>query len=96
MNPHQKAWQKLTAAARAHRDERPAEAPFGFATRVAACACVKTGSDSRSLLEKFALRCLIAAFTLSLAATAYGVVGAASDDAELVADNIVAEVLERS
>lgn len=96
MNPHPQAWQKLAAAARAHRDERPVDAPYGFATQIAARAFAAPGLEGRSQLEKFALRGLIAACALGLAATTFGVVSGPSDEAELVAGDVVAEILERS
>lgn len=63
-------WSRLTKAARTVRDEPPAAAPYGFATRVAALA-LGTEARSVSLFDLFALRalgvaCLLAVLSVAL------------------------------
>lgn len=94
MKNHQQSWQRLAAAARAHCEPRDEAAPYGFASRVACRAFVTPPSGSWSLLEYFALRGLIAACTLGLAATAYGVVNTSSEEADLAVGDVVGEILD--
>lgn len=98
MNHHQHSWQRLVAAARAHGDERDETAPYGFAVRVASRASGLPRGSSWGLLEKFALRGLIAACTLTLAAVALGYTAwtAAEHDEEVASTDIVGEILDLS
>jgi hypothetical protein len=97
MNPHEKSWQRLAAAARQHRDSRDESAPYGFAARVAAQALAGNTSSRGSLLEKFALRGLLAACALCLVSTLFGVLNGGTDDTEFLAGgDIVGELLDLS
>jgi len=88
------AWQCLAAAARAHREPRDESAPYGFANRIASQAFATRADSSWGLMERFALRGLIAACTLGLVATAYGFVNTPNDDTELAAGDVVGEILD--
>lgn len=57
MNPSDKKWQRLVAAARAPANDADTAAPYGFATRVVAQAFAMDRRPT-SLLERFALRAL--------------------------------------
>jgi len=95
-SPHHQ-WPRLAAAARSARDTRDESAPFGFATRVAALAMAAPAPASWALFEKFAVRGLIAACALSLAAVAFGVASWSSDrENDVAADDTVSEVLDLS
>lgn len=62
-------WTRLTAAARQVRDEREANAPYGFSTRVVALAFAQE-TRGMSLLERFALRALAVASLLAVGSVA--------------------------
>lgn len=94
MKNHHQSWQRLAAAARAHCDQREEAAPYGFAGRVASRAFAPSLTGPWGLLEYFALRGLIAAGTLGLAATAYGFVHSGNDEAELAVGDVVGEILD--
>ena len=97
MNNHQHSWQKLVAAARAHRDERDQAAPYGFAVRVASRAVEVRAASPWGLLEKFALRGLIAACAFSLAAIAFGyTTWIGEHDDEVATTDVVGELLDLS
>ena len=97
MNHHEQAWQKLAAAARAHRDERDAAAPYGFAVRVASQTSDLRVAGSWGLLEKFALRGLITACTFSVAAMVFGFTAWGDEhDDEVASTDIVGEILDLS
>lgn len=98
MNPNHEAWLRLTAAARRAPDERDASAPYGFATRVAALGFGAPAAPiPRALLEKFALRGLFAACTLSVAAAAFGYSAFSSEqETEVATGDTVTEVLAQS
>jgi hypothetical protein len=68
MNPPEKAWQRLVAAARRAPADAPAVAPYGFATRVAAEALAQRAPAGLSL-ERLALR----AFGVACLAAVLGV-----------------------
>lgn len=98
MNPTRQPWDQLAAAARrAPADAREPSAPFGFATRVAAQAFGVPPPSMQALLEKFALRGLFVAGVLGLAAAGYGYTAlTAEPEAELLASDVVAEVLAQT
>ncbi len=97
MKHHKQSWQKLVATARAYRDPREAAAPYGFAVRVASQASVGRAAGTWGLLEKFALRGLIAACTFSLVAIAFGYSTASGEhDDEVASNDIVGEILNLS
>ena len=97
MNNHQHSWQKLVAAARAHRDERGEAAPYGFSVRVASQAAEARTPGPWGLLEKFALRGLIAACAFSLAAIAFGYTAWTGEhDDEVATTDVVGEILDLS
>lgn len=96
MNRQDQAWARLTAAARRAADDRGVSAPYGFATRVAARA-MSAPSLTGALLEKFALRGLLAACACSAAAAAFGYAAIVPDpEEELLTTDSVAEVLAQS
>ena len=97
MNPYEQAWRRLTAAAREATDDRDTAAPYGFATRVAALAWARPRVDSRAVLEKFAMRGLIAAGVFSLAAVAFGYSAWLNErEEEIVSGDTVSEILAQS
>lgn len=99
MNRHEQAWQHLAAAARrAPAEAREAPAPYGFATRVAAQAFGASPPSMQAMLEKFALRGLLVAGVLSLAAVGYGYTALTTEpaEAELLAGDVVAEILAQT
>ena len=96
MNDPRSAWRRLASAARQVRDERETSAPYGFATRVAARA-MSAPSLTGALLEKFALRGLLAACACSAAAAVFGYAAIMPDpEEELLTTDSVAEVLAQS
>lgn len=96
MNRQDQAWARLTAAARRAADDREVSAPYGFATRVAARA-MSAPSLTGALLEKFALRGLLAACACSAAAAVFGYAAIMPDpEEELLTTDSVAEVLAQS
>jgi hypothetical protein len=56
MNPENPSWEKLVAVARRARDDRPEEAPYGFATRVVAQAMAGQVQATSTLFERWSLR----------------------------------------
>jgi hypothetical protein len=61
------AWSRLVRAARPASEARPEEAPFGFATRVAALG-LAARAEAPALVEAFALRAVaLAGFAAVLA-----------------------------
>lgn len=91
-------WQQLTA--RARLAPRPADepAPYGFATRVAARAFRSRPAGPWSLLEKFALRGLVATTALGVASLAFSFptfAGETEDELALATDP-VPELLDLS
>ena len=69
MNPDRQNWERLAASARNAPDSRDLEAPYGFATRVAALAMSEPRSAGRSV-EYFAKRAVGLACLLAVAAVA--------------------------
>lgn len=97
MNPYERNWQQLAAAARRVPDLRDESAPFGFATRVAGLGLAAGGRGSWAMFEKFAVRGLIAAGAFGLAAVAFGYSTWSSDRENDVANaDAVGEVLDLS
>lgn len=95
-------WARLAAAARRAADDRDAEAPYGFATRVAALA-LAAEQRAGSLVERFALRALGVAGLLALASVAAnyhmlpaGGTAIGSLEEEVITDDALAAVLEVS
>lgn len=99
MNHPDQTWARLTAAARAARDERDTAAPCGFATRVAALAMTLPAASPFALFERIAKRGLIAAAAFSVAAVVFGYsawTGERSDDTATATTDIVSEILDLS
>lgn len=98
MNNFDHKWQKLAGLARQAPTAADEAAPFGFSTRVAALAMQGASiGNAWSLLEKFALRGLIAAGVLSVATAAYSFTSALTDhEDESVLTDPVAELLDIS
>ncbi len=96
MKNDQSAWQRLAAAARTHREQHDETVPYGFAVRVASQAFANPApSGSSGLLEKFALRGLLAACSLSLAAIAFGFTpGNAEQEDEIASADSVSQILD--
>lgn len=65
LNDPRHPWWRLTAAARAVRDERDTSAPYGFSTRVAALAFSQDRAVS-FVFERFAFRALSVATLLAV------------------------------
>jgi hypothetical protein len=64
-------WQRLTALARRSPADPAIAAPFGFATRVVSVANAAALPGPWSVLERFALRGLVAAAVCGCAAVAF-------------------------
>ena len=67
-------WPRLTAAARLAPELPPAEAPFGFSTRVAALACAAE-RRAVSVFERLSLRAVGVAGLLALAGVVFSLSG---------------------
>jgi hypothetical protein len=101
MNPHDKSWQKLVAAARRAPQGGDEAAPYGFSTRVAALA-FENAAPRASAFARLSLRAVGVACLLAVAAVAanYTAIKGAfvDDDASAVAatsgDDPVAEVVD--
>lgn len=78
MNQFDQQWRKLTAWARQAPDNRDASMPHGFSTRVVARLAIG-GSGYWSLLERFALRGILAAGVCCGAAVAFSFSGHPTD-----------------
>ena len=98
MNQFDLQWRKLTALARQANDPRDAGAPYGFATRVAAQAGVISFGPATVPLERFALRGLLVAAALGVAAIAfdYATFVTSTQTDALVAADMVGELLDLS
>jgi hypothetical protein len=90
MNPADKSWQKLVAAARRAPSPSPADeaAPFGFSTRVAALAFSQQAAPT-SAFARFSLKAAAFACVLALGAVAanYSAIKGAFDDPSQLASN---------
>ncbi|MFI5335644.1 MAG: hypothetical protein ACHQ5A_02600 [Opitutales bacterium] len=97
MNRHSQDWHRLASAARTAGAE-PEAAPYGFATRLAALGLAAPAANPWALLEKFALRGLLAAGLFSLAAIAFGYSAWAGDhgDDTVAAADTISDVLDIS
>ncbi|MDB6128625.1 MAG: hypothetical protein JWM35_2521 [Verrucomicrobia bacterium] len=95
MNSPEQRWTRLAARARTASDARSTEAPYGFATRVAALAA-SAERFKGSLLERFSWRALGVACLLALVTTAvsYSVSTPSSDDDTLSNDSTVSALLD--
>lgn len=100
MNSHRNAWEKLVVAARRAPDlNEPAEAPPGFATRMAALALGNRRERSLTgLAERFSWRALGLAGALAVASVAFnlGPVLNAIDRDVLAAQDPVAALIDLS
>lgn len=97
MKDFEHRWLRLTSLARQAPIEEDVASPYGFSTRVAALA-MQARPPSDALLEKFALRGLVAALTLGAASLAFSfteLTAEADDDLTLAADPLP-ELLELS
>ena len=97
MNRFEHQWQKLTALARSAGEPRDTAAPYGFATRVATLAATAPAAGPWVPFERFALRGLMAAGALGLAAVAFNYMEFMSDSTdELALTDTVGEMLDLS
>ena len=97
MNRFDQQWQKLTTAARQARDDREAAAPYGFALRVTARATAQPARAPWASFERFALRGLMVAATLGVAAVAFNYSAFLSDQPdEYAATDTVGDLLDFS
>jgi hypothetical protein len=87
MNRHEQAWHRLAAAARTAPGEGEAAAPYGFATRMAALGLAAPAENPFRVLEKFAIRGLLAACAFSLAAVVFGYSTWSDHEEETIAAN---------
>jgi hypothetical protein len=97
MTAPRQPWDSLVAAARRAPAEPDAAAPYGFATRVVACAFAVPEPTAEVLLERFALRGLFVAATFSVATAVFSysaLTGAAEEEA--AAGDTVIETLAQS
>lgn len=81
MNRFETQWKTLTALARQAEDHRDLVPAYGFATRIAAQAMALPASPW-AVLERFALRGLVAAAACSLAAVAFNYSSVSTETAE--------------
>jgi hypothetical protein len=97
MNRYTQAWSRLAASARP-AEARPETAPYGFATRVAALGLAAPADNPWALLEKFALRGLLAAGAFSVAAIAFGYSAWAADHGDdiVASSDTISDVLDLS
>jgi len=98
MNQFDHQWRKLIALARQAEDSRDATAPYGFGTRVAACAGTMPFGRAAVPVEKFALRALLVAAAFGVAAIAVNFttfVTSTQTDAYVAAD-VVGDLLDLS
>jgi hypothetical protein len=96
MNPHyERAWRRLTSAARRVPDEGSDDAPFGFGVRVAALAM---GADRPRLTaaERISLRAMVVAGVLAVAAIGanYSALARLFQDEAPPSDDPVAELID--
>ena len=97
MKQFDQKWQKLTALARQTPADDDAPAPFGFATRTAALAMAAPLPGLGAMFGRLALRGLLAAAALSVAAVVFDFTAMAnSQDDESVVDDTITQVLDFS
>ena len=97
MNRFEHQWQKLTALARSAREDRDSAAPHGFATRVAARAASTPAAGPWAAFERFALRGLLVASALGVAAVAFNYTEVSGDSPDdLALTDPVGEMLDLS
>jgi hypothetical protein len=96
MSEHDKAWERLVAAARKAPGAGDESAPFGFSTRVAALA-FEAARPQPSAFARLALKAALVACLLALGAAGLNysaIVGAFADESPVAAgDDPVAEVV---
>ena len=91
MNQFDQQWRKLTTLARSPADTSDVNAPYGFATRVAARAAMMPAAPSWAPFEHFAVRGLMVAAAFGLAAIAFNystLVTSTMTDAYAAADTV--------
>lgn len=97
MNRFDHQWQKLTALARTAPDDRPATAPYGFATRLVAQAANAPAASPWVTFERFTLRGLVVAATCGLAAVVFEYAANPSEQSDAyAATDTVGEMLDFS
>lgn len=90
------AWEKLVSAARRAPIEADAEAPYGFATRVAALA-MSESHPRHSLFARYSFRALGVASLLaivSVAANYSAITSAFHDEPTVATDDPIAEAVD--
>ncbi len=100
MNPTDKKWQRLAAAARQAPDERDSAAPYGFAARVAAraqAAAPEAGLPlERLAFRAFGVACLLAVLGFLLNLNPAAQPAAAPEDWFFMTEDPAAILLEIS
>ncbi|WP_438482402.1 hypothetical protein [Oleiharenicola lentus] len=99
MNRFDQQWQKLTTLARQADDTRDVAAPYGFATRVAARAMLAQPASPWEVFERVALRGLVVAGVMGVAAFAFNfsaTFGSDPWDDYAASDIVAAEMLDLS
>ncbi len=97
MKQFDQKWQKLTALARQAPANGDAPAPFGFATRTAALAMAASLPGVGAVFGRLALRGLLAASALSVAAVVFDFTAmTSSQDDETGVDDTISQVLDLS
>lgn len=96
MKPEDIAWQRLVAASRQVQDDRSTEAPYGFATRVAARALSSDARAAVTLFERWSWRAVAIAgmFAAATLAASYSTPKASLVDDLISDDAAVATLLE--
>lgn len=97
MNKFDQKWQKLIALARQAPANADMSAPYGFATRTVSLAMAAPLPSISAVFGRFALRGLLAAATLSVAAVAFNFTAVAGgQDDETVVDDTISQELDLS
>jgi hypothetical protein len=97
MSSFDRQWQKLTALARTAPAAPEAAAPYGFATRLAAQAAALPAATPWLSLERIALRGLVVAAALSVAAVVLNYANLLSEQSDALANSdTVTEMLDLS
>ena len=94
MNMDNLGWEKLVAAARRVRDDRPEAAPYGFSTRVVATAMSTDARSTGTLFERWSWRALAVAgiFAAVGVVTNYHTASSSLDD-DIAADETTVAAL---